>query len=228
MPISAKIDPFDRDITVLINDALGPDAQSAALADFARGVEKDVEEQNKEALGYIPPHETVVDGSQGASEDSVKPNGTIVYEFDLIDDLFIFIDEMLIQNSPVRSGRYVKSHTFYADGVEFDPAAGQVPQASEFVIANTQPYARKIEGIGKSAGESPQFPDGVYEAVAVMARARFGNLAKIGFAYRSIVGGDVGAWAITAGAKRHARAHHRISHPELWLTRQPAIVITVR
>lgn len=227
MALSAKIDAFDRDITVLINDALGPDAQSAALANFARGVEKDVEEQNKEALGYIPPHETVVDGSQGANEDSVKPNGTIVYEFDLIDDLFIFIDEMLIQNSPVRSGRYIKSHTFYADGVEFDPT-GQVPQASEFVIANTQPYARKIEGVGKKAGESPQFPNGVYEAVATLARQRFGNLAKIDFTYRSISGGAIGAWAATPSAHRLARKNKRLSHPEEWLTAQPAIVITVR
>lgn len=227
MALSAKVDAFDRDITVLINDALGPDAQSAALADYARGIEKDAEAQNKAALGYVPPHETVVDGRQGADEDNVKPTGTIVYEFDLIDDLFIFIDEMLIQNSPVKSGRYVKSHAFFADGVTFDPA-GQIPQASEYVIANTQPYARKIEGTAKKSGESPQFPNGVYEAVAVLARARFGNLARIDFTYRAISGGAIGAYAATSAAHRFASKHKRITHPEEWLTAQPAIVITVR
>lgn len=227
MPIQAKIDAFDRDITVLLKDTLGPAAQSAAFASYAREVEQEAEVQDKNALGYVPPHKTFVDGREGADEESVKPTGTIVYEFDLIDDLFIFIDEMLIQNSPLKSGRYVKSHTFYADGVQFDPT-GQIPQASEFVIANTQPYARKIEGTAKKSGESPQFPNGVYEAVAVLARQRFGNLAKIDFTYRAISGGAIGAYAATASAKRSARSHHRISHPEEWLTNQPAIIITVR
>lgn len=222
MPVTVKIDPVDQDIKIMINGMLSPEAQSAAFADFARGAELDAEATNQAALGYVPPHKTVVDGTEG-SEDNVRPNGSIVYEFQLLDDLFIFIDETLIQHSPLKSGRYARSHVLYADGVAIDPT-GEVPPASEYVFANTQPYARKIE-----KGESPQFPDGVYEATAFLARARFGNLAQIGFTYRSVNGGEVGAWASSASALAHAERHHRRgNNAASWLTNQPAIVITVR
>ena len=57
----------------------------------------------------------------GASEDRVRPNGVIVYEFDLAVSLFSWIDEQLVLVSPVKTGKYKKSHRFYADGVEVDP-----------------------------------------------------------------------------------------------------------
>ena len=46
--------------------------------------------------------------------------------------------------------------------------------ADEYVFINTVPYARKIE-----RGSSSQAPDGVYQAVAMLARDRFGNVARI-------------------------------------------------
>jgi hypothetical protein len=89
------------------------------------------------------------------------------------------------------------------------------------VFVNVQPYARKIE-----RGESPSAPEGVYEAVATLARQRFGNVARIRFEYRVPVGGGTAleAWAGRTGQRRRA-GRQRSSE---WNRRQPAIVITVK
>ena len=162
MPITTRIEPIDRDIAIMLDETLSPKAQSAAFAEFARAAEQDATAANKAALGYVPLHRTLVDGSEG-SEDNVRPDGIIVYEFALLDDLFAWIDQALIAHSPVKYGRYDRSNVLFADGVAVDPL-GDVQQASEYFFANTQPYARKIE-----AGESPQYPHGVYEATAALA-----------------------------------------------------------
>lgn len=212
--INVAVEPIDQDIGVMIDDLLSPAAQSAALADYARSVEKETEADNQQALGFIAPHVTIVDGTEGASEDRVRPDGTIVYEFTLLNDLFAFIDQMLIEHSPVKSGRYDKSHELFADGVVIDPN-GEIPPASEYYFANTQPYARKIE-----EGESSAFPDGVYQGIATLAKDRFDNLATISFDYRALSG------APTETA--HPHHHGRVANPSEWLSRQPAIVITVK
>src|SRR6185312_14927688 len=125
------------------------------LAAFARETLAEVEATNSAALGHDTPHQTFVDGRPGASESAVRPAGTIVYEFDLLLDLFAWIDAQLVQHSPVGTapkdkhpGLYQKSHIFYADDVEADPLN---PPAGISVgtFVNAVPYARKIE-----AGES--------------------------------------------------------------------------
>lgn len=218
MPVTVKVDPIDRDIAVMLAEDLSPQARSATLAEFARGALADGEAQNQQALGVIPPFDTFVDGTQGKSEDQVSPAGVIVYTFRLIGDVLTFVDEQLIAHSPVKSGRYARSHTLYADGIETEP--DNPDPASEYVFLNLQPYARKIE-----KGLSPSAPEGVYEGVATLAQGRFGNVAKISFDYRSPAGGAVADWAKTPSAAKSARAHHRVSNPQDWLTRQPAIVI---
>jgi hypothetical protein len=219
MGLTVKVDPIDRDIAVALAEDLSPEARSATLAEFAREALADAEQQNTAALGSEPPHDTFVDGTQGKSEDQVSPDGVIVYQFQLIGDVLTFVDEQLIAASPVKSGRYQRSHTLYADGTETDPDSPA--PASEYVFLNLQPYARKIE-----AGQSKSAPEGVYEGVATLASARFGNVAKVSYTFRSPAGGAVVDWAGTESAKRHARAHRRIAHPQTWLTNQPAIVIT--
>jgi N-methylhydantoinase B/oxoprolinase/acetone carboxylase alpha subunit len=218
MAVTVKVDPIDRDVAVMLAEDLSPAARSATLAEFAREALSDAEDQNKAALGVVPPFDTFVDGSQGKSEDQVQPDGVIVYTFKLVGDVLSFVDQQLIAHSPVKTGRYARSHVLYADGTETDP--DNPAAASEYVFLNLQPYARKIE-----KGLSPAAPEGVYEGVATLAAGRFGNIAKISFTYRSPAGGAVADWAKTASAARHARVHHRVSNPQAWLTNQPAIVI---
>ena len=216
MAFVIRVEPIDRDIAVIVNDNLSPKAQSAALADFARQSLAEAEKENESALGAVPPHDTFVDGTQGKSEDEVRPDGVIVYEFKLVTDVIAWIDQELIAHSPVKTGRYQRSHALYADGVETDPDSPVL--ATRYVFLNTQPYARKIE-----RGESKAAPEGVYEGIATSAAARFGNIAKVSFDYRSAPGGAVGEWA---AQKTHSRTRRRSAKTD-WLTQQPAIVIEV-
>lgn len=217
MPISAKIDPIERDLAVLFPDDLSPEGRSHALAAFAREALSDAETQNRQALGRVPDHETFVDGRRGVQPEMVRPDGTIVFEFELLEEVFEWIEAMLILHSPVRSGRFARSHLFFADNVEVDLA--RAPQATEYAFLNTTPYSRKIE-----RGLSSQAPDGVFEAVAVLAGRRFGNLARIRFGYRSLPAGAIGAWASKTTMDTRSR---KGAKRQDWLTRQPAIVITV-
>lgn len=220
MAISTKIESFDRDIELILAEELSPEAQSQTLARFAHEQIDEVRLQNAQAIGQVPDYEVIVDGRRGASLESVRPDGVIVAEYDLLLEVFAWIGQQLISHSPVRSGRYAKSHVFFADGVEVEPS-GAVPPAAEYVFINAQPYARKIEN-----GLSAQSPDGVYDAVAAVANRRFGNIARVYFGYRSMVGGAVGSWA--SKTKMPARSPG-LNQPGAkrrdWLTRQPAIII---
>lgn len=83
MSIAITVEPIGKDIDGIIAEMLSGPAMSAILADAAREALADAERQNEAILGKAPPHTTTVDGNEGASEDQVRPDGIIVYEFDL-------------------------------------------------------------------------------------------------------------------------------------------------
>lgn len=183
MTVRARIPAISRDIELLIDETLSADARSEYLADFARGALAEAQAQNRAVLGQVPEHRSFVDGRETSAFDSVRPDGRIDIEFDLLQQVLEWIGEQLVAMSPVFTGTYARSHVVFADGIEAPP--GAVPlDASEWIFINPLPYARKIEH-----GQSPQAPDGVYEAIAAVAAKRFGNLANVHFTYRGIVGG---------------------------------------
>lgn len=222
--ITAKVTPLRKSLELIVDRHLSPAARSQTLATFAKEKLAEAQAQNARAIGRVPPHETYVDGVAGKVERDVRPEGRIVYEFELSTDLVSTIDQLLIQHSPVRSGTYARSHVLFADGVEVDPE--NAPAADEFVFVNAQPYARKIEGIAGKRPSSPQAPDGVYEAVAAIVQRRFANVAKVRFQWWSLRGGAVGKWAQSDSAA--TLSQHRKTKRREWLTRQPAIIVTMR
>lgn len=204
--IAAHAEPFDRDIQLILSEDLSPKARSATLAAFARDVLIETDAANQGALGSTPRRRTYVDGVLDASLDAVRPDGVIVAEYELVSDVLTFIRDELYRQSPVLTGKYRASHVLFADGQEVT-AGGEIPEAREFVFMSAEPYARKIE-----RGESSEAPEGVYEVVAAKARARFGNVARIGFEYRTTIGGAI------IGGRLGNRSEQR----------NPAIVVTVR
>lgn len=197
--VRTRVEPIDRDINLILAEELSPKARRARIAEVAGAELRAAQDRNRAALGRVPPHETFVDGRAGAALNAVKPDGgVIVFEFELLDDVFVWVRDQLVRHSPRLTGEYAKSHVFLADGVEVAVGAA-VPVAREYVFVNTLPFARKIE-----RGFSQQAPDGVYQVVATLASRRFGNLARIRFSYRTLLG--------SVKDKN---------------TRQPAIVITV-
>jgi len=196
MALSVRIQPISRELELFVKEDLGPKARSAMLAAFAAEAIAEAAQQNAKVLGRVPPYDVYVDGREGAPLTSVKPEGTIRAEFQLVNEALAWIATQLQLHSPVLTGRYAKSHELFADGVDTEnPNAA--PPAEEYVFLNTQPYARKIEGyrglggVVHRAPSSPQAPDGVYQAVATLAQRRFGNVAKITFSYRTAIGGEI-------------------------------------
>lgn len=219
MAISSRIDSIERDIAVMLDETLSPEARSLELAAFARRELAEAQRINQAALGQVPPHDTYVDGRAGAAVESVRPDGVVVFEFAMLQDIFGQIGDMLAKAAPVRSGRYSRSFLFLADGVVVDSGAA-VPQASEYVFVSSVAYARKIE-----RGLSSQAPSGVFQAVAAIAARRFSNLASITFTHVVLQAGMIDEWADSAGALRLARRKGRRRSPGEWLRRQPAIKI---
>lgn len=205
MRLRTRVEPIDRDVELIFAQELSPQARSQKLAAFAREAINEAKETNRNVLGRVPPYKQYVDGSEGRSLDAVRPDGVIAVEFQLISETLIWIGNQLRAHSPVLTGRYQKSHTLYADGVEVSPVA-VVPPADEYVFLSDLPYARKIE-----RGLSKQAPDGVYQVVATLAARRFGNVAKIKFSYRSPF----------SSALRTGRAGNKSEG------RVPAIVVTI-
>lgn len=224
MAITTRLVALDRDVAVILAEDLSPAARSARLAAFAREQAADADRINAEAAGSPVPHRTFVDGAAGRPEEAVKPDGTIVYTWDLVNSDIREIMAMLVAASPRRSGRYAESHLLFADGVEVSP--GMTPEdVGQFVIVSAVPYARKIE-----RGESRQAPEGVYEAVAALASKRFGNRARIAFGWRSLA--ELGSSSLVTWARNRApRPGERRQNAKTRFNRDvrnPAIVITFR
>jgi hypothetical protein len=221
MAVRTRVQPIDRDITLMLSEDLSPQAQSRALASFAQQQLQEAQEINARALGRVPRHETYVDGNPSSAIENVKPTGTIIFEFELVNDAILWIEQMLIQHSPERSSRYSRSHVLFADGVEVQFGA-PVPDAKSYTFVNTQPYARKIE-----RGLSAQAKSGVYEVVAVLASRRFGNVAKVRFSFVVPQFGAIHSWAAATSMKRRGRPNMKSGTRAEWLRRQPAILVTV-
>lgn|SRR3990167_3301264 len=192
MAIRTSVEPIDRDVLKIIAEDLSPAARSAALAQYAREELKEAKDRNGSVLGRIPPYRQFVDGAEGVREDRVKPDGVVVYEFELVSHLLIWIAEELKKRSPVGSGRdphpglYRSSHTLFADGLEIEVGKKTIPPADEFVFMNLVVYAPPIE-----RGLSTQAPHGVLSVVADMAKKQFYNIARIEFSYRTALGGMI-------------------------------------
>lgn len=191
MAVRTKIDPIANDIRLIVSDLLSPEAQSRAVADFARGEIATADDTNRSILGRFPPKVVTVDGNPGAALETVKPNGgVIVAEWEIFSDVLIWIGQTLRDRSPVGpSGDYRDGWTVLADGVEV-PHGQEIPPAEVVTFVNTVPYSRKIE-IGKTESGRDfvvQVPNRIAERTAKDAASRFGNVAKIRSVWISLQG----------------------------------------
>lgn len=223
MAVSVRMEAFDRDTLVSLAEGLAPAERSALLAQEARAAIAEAQAQNDRALGRDVARDVIVDGSLGKPVETVRPDGVIVASWDLGSDVVTWIVEQVVKHAPVLTGAFRDSIRIYADNVEVSgAAAAELSAGREVIVTSDVPYARKIE-----RGQSRQAPEGVFEAVAAMARRRYGNQAQIKFTYRAPIGSgsalDIWAGKKTAGfsgRKRRAQMQKAM--------RQPAILIVGR
>ena len=212
--ITVRNDPIGRDLELALDAWLGPDARSDLLVEVARDVFTETEARNLAVLGQAVSFVTTVDGIVTAALDRVRPDGVITRSYDVMPILLMEIGDLLWRHSPVKTGRYQRSHRLMADSAEIAEVreGWSLPSLPagirEFMFAPIVPYARPIE-----EGWSSQAPDGVYQVVATMAGASYSGFAKISFGYREIPGLE------ESRRERHARPG---SPRDL---RQPVIII---
>lgn len=143
----------------------------------------------------------IVDGMVGAPEEAVKYDGRIVYQYSRIQEVVEFALATLIDKSPVLSGAYKGAHQIYLNGHPVADVSGY-QSGDDVIITNTLPYARKIE-VGamklRVSGTSK-----VYQQARRIVMGRFGNMAKVEFTYRAVIGGYGIDQAKTATRRRAA------------------------
>ncbi|MGJ0505607.1 MAG: hypothetical protein ACR652_00445 [Methylocystis sp.] len=217
MPASAKFPVINRNIVFGGNGVFSPETRAAAFADMAGRSIAEIDKGNDAALGRDVHYRTFVDGRETANLRSAKDTSAIVARWDLTPGVISYIDGLLANSGPTKTGAYRNSRVIYADGVEIDDpqkAAG----AREVLFMSLVPYARKIE-----RGKKGYAPGHVYEAVAAMAKARFGNLAMIKFTYAEPEGRApaLDHWAATSQTAARQRKTKGRDNPR----RQPAILV---
>lgn len=160
---------FTRAIKVFRDRALSPEALSRNLATIARDARDEAIRDGAAPARY----ETYVDGRRGASEDAVRPDGTIFYQFNRLGQAAIVALDAAVDLSPVDSGDFVLGWMVAVDGRPWRGDVMSIPAGSEVLIVNPLPYARKIE---TGAMLRMSVPPGILERVKQRVNARFPTL----------------------------------------------------
>lgn len=150
-----------RTIRLFRDQTLSPAALSGVLATVAR--------QKRDELiasGNAPPaYQTFVDGREGAPEESVRPDGAILYRFNLLGQAVAFALTYCLARSPVESGAYRRAWFVAVDGRRWDGDLNDIPAGSEVLVTNPMPYARKIDVGGMRMKMPPQIVEGARQQV---------------------------------------------------------------
>lgn len=180
------------------------------IAAAARSRNADVMRTSPRPLGFV----RHVDGIEGAAEEAVQPGGVIVYDYDRLDLVLAAALDTLRELSPVAMGDYVRSHTVFLNSRAVDDVKAW-RRGDEIAIANTMPYARKIE---RGRGGYRAHPH-VYEQASRLLDRRFGSIAHIAFGYFVVEShADI--------AKVRSAGHAGAARRDDWLRRQPALFVS--
>ncbi len=130
-----------------------------------------------------------VDGHAAASETEVQPFGTIAYliRAPILAEAARYAKRVAREISPVVSGRYREGWTIVADGVELEDEEIP-PRATELIVVNGVPYARKIEIFG---ARLVGVPPGIVERVREHVVQRYGRDVLTSIDYVHLEGGYV-------------------------------------
>ena len=176
---------FAREITVASKN-LFPAQVEALLEDAARREKARVLAEQTQRAGIAPTTETIVDGRRGAPIDAATDKSTIIIEYEYLREIAAWLLDTL-ERGAVRgeSGVYSRSFVLLVDGVEAQVSA-ITHDTQSFVVANTQPYARRLE-VGKTRrGDAFILDDSRYrfiDSIAKVAKGRFGNMAQVRHAF---------------------------------------------
>jgi hypothetical protein len=187
----ARIPSYDRAVSVILKGAR--DECQKALVRVVR------DELGRVQRGATPSATLqFIDGVEGKPIERIDPFGKALFLFSYWREIVEFALEVLKATSPVDSGDYQARHSIYADGLLVD-GPGQIGSASRVVIANTLPYARRLEvpttwwhkksgkqGEARGWSVQPQVPQpgsSIYHHAAATVRRRYGNIVKVTYTW---------------------------------------------
>lgn len=183
-----QLKAMEQTLTLTLRDLTGP-AASRELADVWRGAHGEVVAAARARAGVEPDYLVAVDNQQGKPVEQAQQ--AIVSLYDYRREVATATLAALIRNSPKRSGAYIAGHTVYVNG---HPVGQQVPPlkpGDSVFIANTVPYARRLEIGRTAAGRSfvVQVPERIYERTAKREIAPvYRNVVKVVFEYVDLAG----------------------------------------
>ncbi len=196
-------------------------AQSKALLVRVATAERDrVIGDARARSGFPPAYRQVVDGREGASLETVRPDGTILFAWQYLAEIVDDTYNALVNRSPRDKGQYVAGLITLLDGVEA-PLSTVSADTREIRIVASVPYARRLE-IGRRRGGGAfvlQVAPHIVEETAIVARKLFGTLASVTFGYSDLTG---------AYALRTSSSHRRHRGRLVTDVRYPTITITPR
>lgn len=212
-----------RTIRVFRDQTLSPQAQSKVLAAIARRKRDELI-----ASGDAPPsYTTFVDGVRDAREESVRPDGAIIYQFNVLGLAAAFGFTFLMARSPVDDGEYRASWLVIVNGKKWTTDLDDIPHGAEVMIVNPKPYARKID-----AGHMRmRVPPGLIEAARQAIRARYPTLdvwRQFVDVPPSLGGGYVLRGRFRRGFRKAARSRARSDTQAGAIMTYPALVFSVR
>lgn len=128
-----------------------------------------------------------VDGIEGAAEETVRPNGVILYTYERMAEVVQYAMEVLFDLSPVDSGEYRSAHELFIGGLGARDLKN-FSSGMEVSITNRVPYSRKIE-LGTMTMRVPG-SSLVYQQARRRIVNRYGRMVEVNFTYRAIVDGQ--------------------------------------
>ncbi len=219
------VNAFTRSVRLFADSALSPQVMSQKLAAFAK----------KDVAGLIetgrasPTYTRYVDGTKGATEEAVKPEGRISYFFEYLTDVIPEAIKYLRANSPVLSGTYRDS--FYVAvgnrrmlAQNFDPRF--IVGETTVYIYNFTPFSRKVD-VGFVGNKRIRFSDGfhIFANCAQMLRSRYGNTISVDRLYDIAFAGK---YALRNTQMRPKPRSHQVLRSKGDLVESPGLIITTR
>ena len=167
-----------QSITVAVEQGASAAARSSTLANAARAGVADLIASGQAAPAYT----RFVDGVRDASEDAVRPDGAILYQFAYMGEVVTFALAFLVTRSPFLSGRYAHGFMVSVNGRPVPATSFQadsVPGDAEIFIYNIEPYSRKVDVqlIGQRRMRF-SVPPGLFDDAATAVSRQFGNLIR--------------------------------------------------
>ena len=169
---------FARQIRLSFSpDALWPEI-ARRTAEHARGERDRLIAAGSFSRRYV----TLVNGIEGAREETIRPGGAIVYQAVSLGAAVLLALDVLRRRSPVVSGDYRNSFLVAAEGGRPIPAAAFNPNllgrdASEVYVFSPLPYSRKVD-VQLVGGRKLRFSvePGLYEDAARAVKRAYPDL----------------------------------------------------